>query len=60
MTEKPYTEHDVSMAAHAISVYDYEHHLSANGEINPHQRNEARAVLDALAAAGRLAPVEPR
>lgn len=54
MTQPAYTEHDVSMAAHAISFYDCQHHLSANGEINQHQRNEARAVLAALAAAGRL------
>ncbi|MGX6605625.1 hypothetical protein ACWKSP_26355 [Micromonosporaceae bacterium Da 78-11] len=49
-----FTEDDVRVAAAAISRYDWDNQLSANGRISRHQRGEARAALEALAAVGRL------
>jgi hypothetical protein len=55
-----YTKDDVRLVAKAISVYDYDNGVSANGEVSRHQRAEARVALDALAAAGRLLPADAR
>ncbi len=55
-----YTEEDVQRVAEAISVYDYNNGISANGEVSRHQRAEARAALDTLAAARRLLPADAR
>ncbi|MCX5066928.1 hypothetical protein OOJ91_13835 [Micromonospora lupini] len=47
---KPYNDADVQAAASALKrSWDYR---------DPHTQSDARAVLDALAAAGRLAPVD--
>jgi hypothetical protein len=47
----------ITAAARAISRYDWDNALSANGEVSRHQRNEARVALEAAApillAAGR-------
>jgi hypothetical protein len=43
------TEEMVDVAAIAITRYDYQNHVSVNGEVSAHQRAEARAALEAAA-----------
>jgi len=53
MTEL-FTEEDVRRYARVLATYDWNHSLSANGEVSPGQRGEVEAILSALAEDGRL------
>jgi len=68
MTEKPYTDDDVQLVAATFITEAKKNPVSSSGPpwmgvqtrmlLGPTEHDIARAVLDALAAAGRLAPAD--